>query len=148
MNQLIDLQPANGATHSKKRRGRGNASGLGRQAGRGHKGWHSRSGSKRVPWYEGGQMPLQRRLPKRGFSNYPFRKEVQIINLESIARLNVSQVDTQLLVDKGIIKNAGIPLKVLGVGELASAVEVTAAAFSKTAIAKIEKAGGKAIVQC
>lgn len=148
MSQLIDLQPAEGATHSKKRRGRGNASGLGRQSGRGHKGWHSRSGSKRVAWYEGGQMPLQRRLPKRGFSNYPFKKEVQIINLESIARLQIDKVDAKVLVDNGVIKNTLIPLKVLGNGELSSAVEVTAAAFSQTAIDKIEKAGGKAIVQC
>jgi large subunit ribosomal protein L15 len=93
-------------------------------------------------------MPLQRRLPKRGFSNYHFRKKVQIINIESIAKLSVAKVDTQLLVDKGVIKNAGIPVKVLGDGVLESAVEVTAAAFSKTAIDKIEKAGGKAIVQC
>ncbi len=147
MNQLIDLQPAQGATHSKKRRGRGNASGLGRQAGRGHKGWHSRSGSKRVAWYEGGQMPLIRRVPKRGFSNYGFRKEVQIVNLESIARLKTAKVDIQLLVDKGVVKSAIIPVKVLGNGALETAVEVIAAAFSQSAISKIEKAGGKAIIQ-
>ena len=147
MNQLIELQPAEGATHSKKRRGRGNASGLGRQAGRGHKGWHSRSGSKRVSWYEGGQMPLIRRLPKRGFSNYGFRKEVQIVNIESIARLNVAKVDIHLLVDKGVVKSTLIPIKVLGNGELEIAVEVIAGAFSQSAIDKIEKAGGKAIVQ-
>lgn len=146
MNPLIDLIPAEGSRKNRKRRGRGNASGLGRTAGRGHKGWHARSGSKRVVWYEGGQMPLQRRVPKRGFSNVRFQSEVQIVNLDVIAALKLAKVNPAVLQDRGVIKHAGATVKVLGTGELSKAVEVAATRFSQRAIEKIEQAGGKAIV--
>ncbi len=140
------LTPASGSTRGRKRLGRGNASGQGRTAGRGMNGYHSRSGSKRLVWREGGQMPLQRRIPKRGFSNAPFRKEIQIVNLETLERLGVAKIDPAVLQAKGAIKKATKPVKILGMGELKSGLEVTAHAFSKAAIEKIEKAGGKAIL--
>lgn len=145
MSSLIDLIPAEGSTKNRKRRGRGNASGLGRTAGRGHKGWHARSGSKRLAWYEGGQMPLQRRVPKRGFSNARFQTEVQIVNLDAIAALKLAKVDPAVLQARGVIKHAEATVKVLGDGELSKAVEVVANRFSQAAIKKIEQAGGKAI---
>ncbi|MCH8327065.1 MAG: 50S ribosomal protein L15 [Candidatus Marinimicrobia bacterium] len=140
------LTPASGSTRGRKRLGRGNASGQGRTAGRGMNGYHSRSGSKRLVWREGGQMPLQRRIPKRGFSNAPFRKEIQIVNLETLERLGVAKIDPAVLQAKGAIKKAAKPVKILGMGELKSGLEVTAHAFSKAAVEKIEKAGGKAIL--
>lgn len=140
------LTPASGSTRDRKRLGRGNASGQGRTAGRGMNGYHSRSGSKRLVWREGGQMPLQRRIPKRGFSNAPFRKEIQIVNLETLERLGVAKIDPAVLQAKGAIKKAAKPVKILGMGELKSGLEVTAHAFSKAAVEKIEKAGGKAIL--
>ena len=146
MSPLIRLKPAGGSTRDRKRRGRGYASGLGKTSGRGHKGWHSRSGSKRPAWYEGGQMPLQRRIPKRGFSNSRFRREQQIVNLETIAALKIKKVDPVILKERGVIKHADVPVKVLGVGELSSAVEVAAHKFSRSAIEKVEKSGGKVIV--
>lgn len=147
MSRLIDLIPAEGSKKNRKRRGRGNASGLGRTAGRGQKGWHSRSGSKRLAWYEGGQMPLQRRVPKRGFSNVRFQSEVQIVNLDAIAALKLAKVDPAVLQKRGVIKHAKATVKVLSDGELSKAVEVVASRFSQAAIEKIEQAGGKAIVR-
>ena len=85
--KLGELKPAKGSTHSKKRVGRGHGSGLGRNAGRGDKGYHSRSGSKHRPWFEGGQMPLHRRVPKRGFSNFLFKKEYQIVNISDLDKI-------------------------------------------------------------
>ena len=141
---LGKLTPAKGSVFSSKRIGRGNASGQGRTAGKGHKGYHSRSGTKAKFHFEGGQTPLMRRLPKRGFSNYGFRKEIQIINLGRIASLGVDQITTEILFERGIIKKADIPVKVLGHGEVTKAIEVTADMFSKSAVEKLEKAGGKA----
>lgn len=146
MSVRLELKPAAGSTRPSKRRGRGHASGLGKTAGRGHKGWHSRSGSKRLAWYEGGQMPLQRRVPKRGFSNAPFSKPVQIVNLEAIARLQLDKVDPEIFKQRGLIQNVKIPVKVLGNGDLEGAVEVNAHGFSRSAREKIEKAGGQAVV--
>ena len=146
MSVRLELKPAAGSTRPSKRRGRGPASGLGKTAGRGHKGWHSRSGSKRLAWYEGGQMPLQRRVPKRGFSNAPFSKPVQIVNLEAIARLQLDKVDPEIFKQRGLIQNVKMPVKVLGNGDLAAAVEVNAHGFSRSAREKIEKAGGQAVV--
>lgn len=146
MSVRLELKPATGSTRPSKRRGRGPASGLGKTAGRGHKGWHSRSGSKRLAWYEGGQMPLQRRVPKRGFSNAPFSKPVQIVNLEAIARLQLDKVDPEIFKQRGLIQNVKIPVKVLGNGDLEAAVEVNAHGFSRSAREKIEKAGGQAVV--
>ncbi len=142
--KLGSLKPAEGATKNTKRLGRGPGSGTGKTSGRGHKGAGSRSGNKKRPWFEGGQMSLARRLPKRGFSNHPFRKEVQIINIEQIEKLGLDKVDAAALHEKGVIKNIQTPLKVLADGNLTKAVEVSANAFSKSAIEKIEKAGGSA----
>jgi large subunit ribosomal protein L15 len=143
---LGTLKSAPGSSKNRKRLGRGNASGTGKTSGRGHKGYHSRSGSKHRAWVEGGTMPIYRRLPKRGFTNI-FREDVQIVNLSSIARLQLPEVDREVLYEKGLIKSLSKPVKILGVGELKEAVTVTANAFSKTAIDKIEASGGKAQIK-
>lgn len=140
--KLSLLKPTKGATSNRKRVGRGHGSGLGRTAGRGEKGYHSRSGSKHRPWFEGGQMPLHRRLPKRGFSNYLFRKQYQIVNLRDIGTLNEDEVDSKKLFDNGLISSSLQPVKVLGDGELKKAIKIKATSFSKSAVLKIEKAGG------
>ena len=145
---LSNLIPANGSVRKTKRIGRGNASGQGRTSGKGHKGYQSRSGTKNRFHFEGGQTPLMRRLPKRGFSNYGFRKEVQIVNLERISTLGLDTVNPEILVKKGVIKYANIAVKILGNGNINKPVEVTAHMFSKSAVEKLEKAGGKAIYQC
>ena len=142
---LGTLKPTKGSISNTKRIGRGNGSGQGRTAGKGHKGYQSRSGTKNRFHFEGGQTPLMRRLPKRGFSNYGFRKEVQIVNLERIVSLNVEKIDVDILYAKGVIKKTDIPVKILGNGDIKSPLEITADMFSKTAVEKLEKAGGKAI---
>ena len=139
------LNPAKGSVSTSKRIGRGNASGQGRTSGKGHKGYNSRSGTKDRFHFEGGQMPLMRRLPKRGFSNYGFRKEVQIVNLGQIVSLGIDKVDINILYAKGVIKKLDIPVKILGNGDLKGLIEITANMFSKSAIEKVKKAGGKAI---
>jgi len=145
---LSNLKPAKGSIRGTKRIGRGNASGQGRTAGKGHKGYQSRSGTKNRFHFEGGQTPLMRRLPKRGFSNYGFRKEVQIVNLERISTLQLDKVNPAILFEKGVVKHADIIVKILGNGNIDKPLEVTAHMFSKSAIEKLEKAGGKAIYQC
>ncbi len=145
--KLSLLKPTKGATSNRKRVGRGHGSGLGRTAGRGEKGYHSRSGSKHRPWFEGGQMPLHRRLPKRGFSNYLFRKQYQIVNLRDIGTLNEDEVDSKKLFDNGLISSSLQPVKVLGDGELKKAIKIKATSFSKSAVLKIEKAGGTVEIQ-
>ena len=142
---LGTLKPAKGSISSTKRIGRGNGSGQGRTAGKGHKGYQSRSGTKNRFHFEGGQTPLMRRLPKRGFSNYGFRKEVQVVNLEKIVSLKIDKVDANILHAKGVIKKIDVPVKILGNGDVINRVEITADMFSNSAIKKIEKAGGKAI---
>jgi len=142
---LSSLKPAEGSTRNKKRIGRGSGSGYGRTAGKGNKGYKSRSGAKLKVHYEGGQTPLMRRLPKRGFSNYHFKKEIQIVNLDRIASLGVDKVDVNILIESGIIKKANLPVKILGTGNLEKGIEISADLFSKSAIEKIEKSGGKAI---
>ena len=142
---LGNLKPMKGSISNTKRIGRGNGSGTGRTAGKGHKGYQSRSGTKNRFHFEGGQTPLMRRLPKRGFSNYGFRKEVQIVNLERIVSLNVKKIDVDILFKRGVIKKTDIPVKILGNGDIKSPLEITADMFSKTAVEKLEKAGGKAI---
>ncbi|MGC9363498.1 MAG: 50S ribosomal protein L15 [Fidelibacterota bacterium] len=142
---LGSLSKAFGSTKEHKRRGKGQASGNGGTAARGHKGYHSRSGSKRRAWVEGGTMPIYRRLPKRGFKNI-FREEVQIVNLSTLARLQVKEVNLDLMLEKGIIDTLAKPVKVLGVGVLKEPITVTANAFSKTAMEKIEASGGKAVI--
>ncbi len=145
--KLGKLKPAKGATQSKKRVGRGHGSGLGRNAGRGDKGYHSRSGSKHRPWFEGGQMPLHRRVPKRGFSNYPFKKEFQIVNLSDLEKIDSVLVNPLIMKESGLVKYSLRPIKILGDGDLSKKIDVTASAFSSSAIKKIEKMGGTAVVQ-
>lgn len=145
--RLDKLKPAKGSKKNTKRLGRGPGTGWGRTSGRGNKGAGQRSGNKKRAWFEGGQMPLLRRLPKRGFSNYRFRKEYQIVNLSMLELLDAKIIDANFLAKKGIIKSAFESLKILGNGDLTKAVEITANAFSKTAVEKIEKAGGKVIQQ-
>ena len=142
---LGTLKPTKGSISSSKRIGRGNGSGQGRTAGKGHKGYQSRSGTKNRFHFEGGQTPLMRRLPKRGFSNYGFRKEVQIVNLEKIVSLKCEQVDPNILHEKGVIKKIDVPVKILGNGDVINPISITADMFSKSAVKKLEKAGGKAI---
>ena len=142
---LGTLKPTKGSISSSKRIGRGNGSGQGRTAGKGHKGYQSRSGTKNRFHFEGGQTPLMRRLPKRGFSNYGFRKEVQIVNLEKIDSLKIEKVDAHILHEKGVIKKIDIPVKILGNGDVKNPITITANMFSKSAIRKLEKAGGQAV---
>lgn len=143
---LNELRAPIGSRKKKKRLGRGEASGLGKTSGRGHKGQKARSGGYHKVGFEGGQMPLVRRIPKRGFTNI-FRKEFAVINVADLARLvGVTEIDLDVLKSHKIIKKNSIRLKVLGNGELTGAVTVKAAGFSKIAIEKIEKAGGKAVV--
>ena len=144
--KLHELQPAQGSNTAAKRKGRGHGSGNGKTAGYGHKGQKARSGVKKAG-FEGGQMPLQRRLPKRGFNNIFATKyaNVKISDLEAKFEAG-SVVDTTALVEAGIIKKSLDGIKVLGNGELTKALTVQAAAFTASAKEKIEKAGGKAEV--
>jgi large subunit ribosomal protein L15 len=142
---LNNLKPAAGSTHKKKRVGRGPGSGLGKTAGRGHKGQKSRSGYSSRPGFEGGQMPLQRRLPKRGFTNI-FKKEWIEISLAKIeANFNAGDTVTpELLHERGLIKKAKHDLVILGNGDISKSLTISAHRFTKTAKEKIEKAGGSA----
>src|SRR5438876_8367836 len=138
---LSTLRPPRGATANRKRVGRGMGSGMGKTSTRGHKGQRSRSGSRMMRGFEGGQMPLHRRMPKRGFTNI-FRKEYNIVNLERLAALGETTITPDVLRKAGVIKTKH-PVKILGDGELKSAITVHAHKFSKSAQAKITKAGGK-----
>ena len=143
--KLHELSPAKGSKHARKRLGRGPGSGTGKTAGRGEKGQKSRSGFSRMLGFEGGQMPLHRRLPKRGFTNI-FRTEYTVVNLSQLEKLDVTatggdEVTPDLLVARGLARR-GRPVKVLGVGEVGRAFKVKAHRFSKSARAKIEAAGG------
>ncbi len=142
--KLHELSPAKGSKHSRRRVGRGPGSGLGKTAGRGHKGQKSRTGYSSRPGFEGGQMPLVRRVPKRGFTNI-FRTEYAVVNLSQLAELGdlgQAAVTPELLVQRGLV-HKGLPVKVLGNGELGRALAVQAHKFSKSARAKIEEAGGR-----
>ncbi len=145
MAELHDLHPAAGSHRSRKRVGRGQGSGTGKTAGRGQKGQNSRSGGGVSAGFEGGQMPLQRRIPKRGFSNRN-RVEYQVVNVRDLARLDVSDVTPQDLRAGGLIRSLRLPVKILGVGEVDRALNVRAHAFSGSARAKIEAAGGSVSV--
>ena len=140
---LNGLRPAKGSTHKKKRVGRGPGSGLGKTAGRGEKGQKSRSGYSRKPGFEGGQMPLHRRLPKRGFTNI-FKKQWLEISLAALERhFNANEeVTPELLHNRGLIKKAKHDVVVLGSGEVSKPLRVSAHRFTKSAREKIEKAGG------
>lgn len=146
MLNLSNLSPQKGATKQKKRLGRGPGSGHGKTAGRGHKGYKSRSGSGIKPGFEGGQMPLQRRLPKRGFVSLN-RKEYVLVNLRDLDAFEAgSVVDLEALGKAGLFTKIKDGVKVLADGELTKALTVQAHKFSKSAVAKIEAAGGKAEV--
>ncbi len=137
---LSNIRAPKKATANKKRVGRGMGSGMGKTSTRGHKGQRSRSGSRMMRGFEGGQMPLHRRMPKRGFTNI-FRQEYNIVNLEKLAALGETTITPEVLRQAGVIKSKH-PLKVLGNGELTVALTVHAHKFSKAAQEKITKAGG------
>ncbi len=141
--ELHDLHPAPGAKKSRKRIGRGPGSGNGKTAGKGHKGQKSRSGYSRRYGFEGGQMPLVRRLPKHGFCNI-FRVEFQVVNLKDLERVftDGETVSVESLVEKGLVRGGKRPVKVLGDGELSKKLTVQVQKFSASARAGIEKAGG------
>ena len=144
--RLHDLRPAEGSTKSKKRVGRGTGSGLGTTAGRGMNGQNSRSGGGVRPGFEGGQMPLFRRIPKRGFNN-KFKKEWTIVNVELLnAFENGTEITPELLLDNGVVSKINYGIKILGDGELNKKLTVKANKFTQSAISKIEAAGGKAEV--
>ena len=144
--KLSNLKPAAGSTHSRRRIGRGPGSGLGGTSTRGHKGAKSRSGYKRKIGFEGGQMPLQRRLPKRGFNNI-FATKYVTIKVSDLEKFEAgATVDTEALLKAGIISKTLDGVKVLGNGELTKALNVKVAAYTASAKEKIEKAGGKAEV--
>jgi len=142
MLSINSLKPARGANRKNKRVGRGIGSGHGKTSARGYKGQLSRSGASMRPGFEGGQMPLHRRLPKRGFNNL-FRREFLAINLEKLAGFEAgSHVDPEVLKSRGLVKNLRDGIKILGVGQLEHAIHVRAHKFSRSAAEKIQKAGG------
>ncbi len=143
---IHELSPVPGSTHVDKRKGRGHATGNGKTAGRGHKGQKARSGGGTRIGFEGGQMPLARRVPKRGFNNI-FAKPLDTVNVSDLERFeNGAVVDAQAMLDAGILSKCTYGVKVLGNGEITKKLTVNAAAFSETAKQKIEAAGGKAEV--
>ncbi len=141
---LQDLHPVKGSTHKAKRLGQGIGSGTGKTSGKGHKGDKSRTGGGVRPGFEGGQMPLTRRTPKRGFNNARFAKVFQIVNLDALDKKFEAgaEVDQQAMFEARVIRKKNIPVKVLSDGELKKALKIKAGAFSKEAAKKIEAAGG------
>lgn len=145
--KLHTIKPTEGATKARKRVGQGTGSGLGKTSGKGHKGQNARSGGGVNPVFEGGQLPLYRRIPKRGFSNARFKKEYAIINLSDLNKFeNDAVITPELLKEMGLIKNQLNGIKVLGNGELDKKLTVRAHKFSAKASEMIEKLGGKAEV--
>ena len=143
---INELSPAAGSTHVGKRKGRGHATGNGKTAGRGHKGQKARSGGGTRIGFEGGQMPLARRIPKRGFNNI-FAKPLEAINVSALEKFeDGAVVDAQTLLDAGVLSKCQYGVKILGNGEINKKLTVKASAFSETAKQKIEAAGGKAEV--
>ena len=139
---LGSLRKAPGSGKNTKRIGRGQASGTGGTAGRGHKGQRSRSGSKTRSWFEGGQMPIQRRLPKFGFHSYG-KSPYQVVNVGSLDKIGKeSEINPEVLQKAGLVKKADWPIKILGNGDLKSKISIKVHAISKTAKEKIEKSGG------
>ena len=147
MLKLNNIGAPRGANRDKKRRGRGPGSGTGKTGGRGHKGQKARSGGGIPPWFEGGQMPLNRRLPKRGFTNI-FKKIFQLVNIDELeARLEAgSKVDGTSLKEVGLVKYSDRPIKLLGRGKIEKTFQVEVARASKTAVAAVEAAGGSVTV--
>ena len=139
---LSTLSPAAGSTQARKRVGRGPGSGLGKTSGKGHKGHKARTGGATNPGFEGGQMPMYRRLPKRGFTN-PFRVEAQVVNLLDLKKVSAAEVSPETLYSAGLIGKPDSPVKLLGTGDADRAYTVRGVALSAPARAKIEAAGGK-----
>ncbi len=139
---LSNLAPARGSTQARKRVGRGVGSGLGKTSGKGHKGHKARTGGGTNPGFEGGQMPMYRRLPKRGFTN-PFRVENQAVNLSQLTGVSGTEVSPETLYSAGLIAKPDVPVKLLGTGEADRAYTVRGMSLSASARAKIEAAGGK-----
>ncbi len=145
--KLHDLKPAKGSTSNRKRVGRGIGSGKGKTSGKGHKGQNARSGGGVRPLFEGGQTPFFRRFPKRGFSNAKFKKEYSVVNVADLNCFDdASEISIDELKELGLIKKIKDGVKILGDGELEKSLTVKANKFSKTAVEKIEAAGGKAEV--
>jgi large subunit ribosomal protein L15 len=146
--RLHTLKNVKGAVHRKKRVGCGEGGGHGKTSGKGGKGQTARSGGSIRPGFEGGQMPLYRKLPHRGFNNYEFRTEYAVVNVGDLAALDakVTEVNAEVLAQAGIVRSGVTLLKVLGDGEISRAFKVTAQKFTESAKAKLEKAGGSAIV--
>jgi large subunit ribosomal protein L15 len=146
--KLHELKNVKGAVHRKKRVGCGEGGGHGKTSGRGGKGQTARSGGSIRPGFEGGQMPLYRKLPHRGFNNYNHRTEIAVLNVGDLATLDaaISEVNATVLATHGLIRSGETAVKILGDGEVGRAFKITAAKFSDSAKAKIEKAGGQAIV--
>ena len=139
---LSTLKPAEGSTHYRKRVGRGPGSGLGKTSGKGHKGQKARAGKTVNPGFEGGQMPMHRRMPKRGFTN-PFKVTAQPVNVKDLGKVTAPEVNPETLHTAGLISKAGQPVKVLGSGEVSRAFVLRGVAVSASARAKIEQAGGR-----
>jgi len=145
--KIENLAPAPGSRKRSKRIGRGMGSGHGKTATKGHKGQKARSGGTKGAAFEGGQTPIQRRLPKRGFLNMPFKKEYAIVNLSDLARLgDVEIVTPEILIDRKVIRDLKDGLKILGGGEINRPLTVKAHAFSASAVSKLNAAGGKSEV--
>ena len=140
------VKPVNSIKKS-RRVGRGNGSGLGRTSGRGHKGAGQRSGFKHRYWFEGGQMPLYRRVPMRGFNNSNFQKSYEIVNLASISKIKAKNIDSEALFKNGLISSVFAAVKILGNGDIDKAYNITASSFSESAVKKIEESGGKVVVE-
>jgi len=140
--KLNAMKPARGAVKKRKRIGCGTGSGHGKTSTRGHKGQKSRSGAKLPPWFEGGQMPLQRRVPKRGFTNI-FKIHYQVVNIDGLNRFeNGTTVNRGRLIEAGLVKKASLPVKILGRGELKVALQVEVDAATRSAVRTIQEAGG------
>ena len=146
--KLHELKNVPGAVHRRQRVGCGEGGGHGKTSGRGGKGQTARSGGSIRPGFEGGQMPLYRKLPHRGFNQYRFRTECEVVNVGDLEKLDaaVTEVTSAILADLGLVRAGSAPLKVLGNGEISRAMKVTANKFSGSAKAKIEKAGGQAVI--
>jgi large subunit ribosomal protein L15 len=146
--RLHELSNTPGAVKRRKRVGCGEGGGHGKTSGRGHKGQGSRSGGGIRPGFEGGQMPLYRRLPHRGFNNFNFRTVYDTVNIGELAKIDesVTEVDRDALIAAGLIRGQAPSVKILGDGEISRAIKITAAKFSASAKEKIEKAGGEAVV--
>ena len=136
-----DIKPADGSRRTRKRVGRGPGSGRGKTAGRGTKGQKSRSGYTKRAWFEGGQMPLQRRVPKRGFKN-PFKTVYEVVNIGELDRVKTDEIDKGVLKEAGLIRSEKLPVKLLGTGKIDRKLNVTVEAFSVSAREAIEAAGG------